>query len=381
MALGKGLSGHRAGTACTGEDGRRAQVAHRCDSGTHEALSPSQRLIVPCVSIQQTHHNHNFNCRGRLRFHSSYEIKTQGRVGPAQSDNRRYRGYPTEMEVLPSLADGTRPEIWIASRTCPEKQLRGVRNKMLRALVVTCLCLVAFGSRARGSTSCQQTTQGQLCTSQVNFTRFTQEAYQRQERSQWCWAASISMLFSYYSHPVEQPRIVREVYGSDVNMPAQAGIVMARQLNRRWVDDHQVAFNSEVTGVYDYDAGVLSLTDQQMINELEQDHPLIIGARSHAMVLTMIRYYRTSQGPYIVEGGVFDPWPFIGARPLAPDELYPVHRGGSIRFVASVRVSEASGPPPQEGGRGCSTTGNAVHASYLVLIILSTAVLRRRSQS
>ncbi|WP_224372953.1 C39 family peptidase [Hyalangium versicolor] len=261
--------------------------------------------------------------------------------------------------------------------------------RLLKTLVP---CLLALSSlQAEASTVCQQTPQGELCTSQVDFSRFAQQAYQNQYQSQWCWAASISMLYSYYIHPVRQDRIVSEVYGAPVNMPAQAGIVMARQLNRQWVDDLGNPFAAHLTGAYDADAGVLALTNQQIVSELDQDHPLVIGARGHAMVLTAIQYFRTSYGPNIVAGGVFDPWPGNGARGLATDELYPMHLGGSLRFVATVRVTNSSSPQPQPQpvpnapepttpDYGCATSsGQGFSSIYCVVILALFIRLRSRT--
>src|SRR4051794_26288549 len=87
---------------------------------------------------------------------------------------------------------------------------------------------------ASASTTCVQTPAGPLCTAQVDFTRFAQTAFQTQQQTQWCWAASIAMVFSYYGHPVSQSRIVSEAYGGIVNVPALTGSVMAQALNRSW---------------------------------------------------------------------------------------------------------------------------------------------------
>ena len=182
------------------------------------------------------------------------------------------------------------------------------------------------------------------------------------------------MLFAYYGHPVGQSRIVSDVYGAPVNMPAQAGVVMAEQLNRNWVDDKSKSFASRLTGAYDAQAGVLALTNDQIILELDQERPIIIGARTHAMVLTSIQYYATPFGPNIVAGGVFDPWPGVGPRGLQQDELIPAHLGGSLKFVASARVSDASTPGPSSnengGSAGCTLGTKSTFDPILILLAL-----------
>jgi len=212
-------------------------------------------------------------------------------------------------------------------------------NKRQRLMLLNALLVCALSAPALADKSCQQTPQGPLCLSQVRFDAFAQRVYEPQYQSQWCWAACISMLFRYYGHPVSQQRIVSEVYGVPANMPAMAGIVMARQLNRRWVDDNGNAFTSQVTAAYDFDARVNNVTNAWLASELNQNHPIVIGTGSHAVVVTAMQYYDTPVGPNVVSVGVFDPWPYVGARGLTPNEMRPMHLGGALRFVATVRIS------------------------------------------
>src|SRR5260370_20954326 len=115
-------------------------------------------------------------------------------------------------------------------------------------------------------TTCQDGPQGRLCISQVDFRNFAQEAFQQQQMSQWCWAVSISMLFNYYKHPVSQSRIVADVYGGIVNMPAGAGFVMAGQLNRPWMDDNRRPFAARLTAAYDFDSRINAVNNNWLVN-------------------------------------------------------------------------------------------------------------------
>lgn len=249
-----------------------------------------------------------------------------------------------------------------------------VRKSLSQRLVVVAfvLTLAIISSRAGASTTCQDTIDGQLCTSQVQFAAFAQQAYQPQQQDQWCWAASIAMVFAFYQHPVSQSRIVTEVYGSAVDMPAQAGIVMAQQLNRNWVDDFGIPFSARLTGAYDYMAGVYDVTNDQLIAELDQEHPIVIGNTHHAMVMTEIQYYKTASGPIVVAGGVFDPWPGIGARALTAAELVPAGSGGELMFVATVRVATISA----SGSSSASSGGKGNIDLLSVFALLSFLVIR-----
>lgn len=239
------------------------------------------------------------------------------------------------------------------------------------------LLTIAAAPHASAGTTCRESPLGRLCTAQVDLSNARQLAtLQSQQQSQWCWAASIATLFAYHGHPVSQSRVVTDAYGTPVNMPAVAGIVMARQLNRQWTDDFNVRFTARVNGLYDADAGILGLTNAQIVNTLANDNPLVIGARSHAMVLTAVTYYETIAGPNVVAAEVFDPWPGVGMRALERDELVPMHLGGSLRFLAAVDITlmPSDGNGSTQGGAGA--VGIVEFAAFLLLGFLAV----RRSQ-
>ena len=215
--------------------------------------------------------------------------------------------------------------------------------KLNRILVTVALLLiinVAFSARTFGKTTCQPSPQGQLCISQVDFNKFAQNAYRPQDASQWCWAASISMLFNYYNHPVSQQAIVQSLYGRLIDLPSGPGWNIAARLNTAWVDGNGKRFRAHLTGAYDFDAGVMTISNAMLVNELDQDRPVIIGTRGHAVVGTAVQYLQGPTGPFITGIGVFDPWPGRGARGLDQREALAVHMGGDLRFLATVRITE-----------------------------------------
>ena len=146
-----------------------------------------------------------------------------------------------------------------------------------------------------------------------------------QHLSQWCWAACIEMVFSYYGHPVRQERIVNETWGAIVNLPGHPSQILAN-LNRAWTDEQGSYFS--VTGDA-YSANAITAAQ-----DLAQDMPLIIGTMGHAMVLTSLVYVRDNFGRGEVTTAIVrDPWPGRGRRILTPQEWY------SINFAARIRVS------------------------------------------
>lgn len=212
-------------------------------------------------------------------------------------------------------------------------------NRILMPVAVLAIT-VTFSTHTFAKTTCQPSPQGNLCISQVDFNDFAQNAYQNQRSSQWCWAAAISMLFNYYRHPVSQQAIVQSLYGTLVNLPSGTGWNIASRVNRTWVDGNGKRFRATLTGAYDFDAGVMTVSNWMLVNELDQDRPVIIGTRGHAVVGTAIQYLQTPTGPYITSIGVFDPWPGRGARSLDPGEALAMHMGGELRFLATVRITD-----------------------------------------
>lgn len=209
-----------------------------------------------------------------------------------------------------------------------------------RFLLPILLVVLSSGSAVSAKTRCAPTPRGVQCTSQVDFSTFAQTAFKTQDRSQWCWAAAISMLFSYYDHPVDQSRIVTSLYGRTVNLPSGPGWNIASRVNADWIDDNDVKFRSRLTAAYDFDAGFNNLNNAWLVNELDQDRPFIVGTNGHAVVATAVQYFVTPMGPQVISIGVFDPWPGRGARGLTPGEMLAMHNGGLLRFIATVSVDD-----------------------------------------
>lgn len=181
---------------------------------------------------------------------------------------------------------------------------------------------------------------GAQCFAQVHMSALSAlQGNTNQIQSQWCWAACISMIFRYHKHPVSQARIVQETFGALVNMPAGSGLVISQQVNRQWVDDNRQPFRAELIAAFDFDSRVMAIDNTFITNALANDQPLIIGARSHAMVLTRVDYLAGGPQPIVIGGGVIDPWPGRGFRGLAPDEIVAVPMGGSLRYLAAIRVT------------------------------------------
>jgi hypothetical protein len=136
--------------------------------------------------------------------------------------------------------------------------------------------------------------------------------YATQQATEWCWAACLEMVFTYYGHPIPQREIVRQTWGAVVNMPAQP-FQIVQDLNRSWVDSNGNSFS--VRG------DVFSASAATTAQDLAGDMPLIIGSLGHAMVLTAISYNVAPNTQGSPTGAlVRDPWPGRGRRELTPQE-------------------------------------------------------------
>jgi hypothetical protein len=208
----------------------------------------------------------------------------------------------------------------------------------MRKLCVSLFLLIGFLAvaplRSGYSSLFQQTGHAE-----VPFEAFYQ-SYEPQAKDQWCWAACISMLFDYYEHPVSQERIVKAVYGIPVNMPARAGVIIARQVNKDWIDDKEESFKSRITAAYDLTEGVFNLDNRVLVNELDSGNPIIIGVGPHAVVLVAVDYVIYPNGLIdVTRATVFDPWPGIGVRRLTPHEMRANYPYG-YHFAVTIRIED-----------------------------------------
>ncbi len=148
------------------------------------------------------------------------------------------------------------------------------------------------------------------------------------------------MLFGYYGHPISQSTIVSSTFGIPVNMPAGAGVIIAQQLNKEWIDKNGRWFRSVLTAAYDYTHAIYNLDNSVLISELNTGHPILIGVGSHAVILTAVDYTQYPNGVInVTKAIVFDPWPGIGVRYLTPTEMYPSYPYG-YSFAATIRIQD-----------------------------------------
>lgn len=155
-----------------------------------------------------------------------------------------------------------------------------------------------------------------------------------QERSQWCWAASMSMIFAHHGYRVPQEYIVENVHGKVEDVNAPSGEAMTSALRRRWRDQVRNEEFAVRTRTGDIAANRYEITNAHVAAELTGGRPLLIGTKGHAMVLVRASYERRANGDIVITGGtVIDPMPDKGVRQLARAEM-------ALSYVSAVEVSE-----------------------------------------
>ena len=158
-----------------------------------------------------------------------------------------------------------------------------------------------------------------------------------QHKSQWCWAASIAMIFSHHGHVVHQERIVHDAYGKVEDLPAASGSVITNALSKIWTDQEGIPFAAS-TVASDDQAKLYPVTPLQVLAELAAGRPLLLGAQGHAVVLVGLQFERLANGSAgrITAGTVVDPSPGHGKRGMAAAERKPT-------YLAAVHITALVG--------------------------------------
>ena len=202
---------------------------------------------------------------------------------------------------------------------------------MLQAVAVVTLLSPVAGQTAEvcdaAGTSGARSCKAGLTTAQI------QNIVAIQEKSQWCWAASIAMIFAHYGFTLPQERIVRQHFGDTADRPVAAGAI-TDLLDRSWKDAQGRPFMVTATVADAPDTRPRPALNT-MVTELAGDRPLVIGVTGHAMVLVRVEYDRLPTGELRITGGtVIDPTPGKGLRRLTSQESRPT-------YLAAVHVLEA----------------------------------------
>lgn len=211
----------------------------------------------------------------------------------------------------------------------------GAATRLRGIVVMSALgVLAAWATPAQAGESCNAPdAKGSIaCTAGLHEDRIREIAI-TQDKSQWCWAASISMIFASHGFRLPQEAIVKDITGKLEDVNAPSGEAMTNALRRKWrsPESHQEVATSAKVG--DIAANRFEISNAAIADELAEGRPLLIGTRGHAMVLVKANYERRTNGDVIITGGtVIDPLPGKGVRKLARGEMI-------LSYVAAVQVA------------------------------------------
>lgn len=206
---------------------------------------------------------------------------------------------------------------------------RGLR-KLAAWTAVALAALLAPPTLSAASTATTATTTLEACSApdgngivhcQAGLTTGTVARIQAsQQRSQWCWAASVAMILSFHGQSVAQEQIVIDRYGQPFDLPATSTSDVTQALERG--SDGTGSSPLKVTLLTLQKTASLHINNLLVLDEMLAHRPLLIVRASHAMVLVQVRYERFPNGAVrVVSGTVIDPAPDSGVRTLARNEL------------------------------------------------------------
>lgn len=148
----------------------------------------------------------------------------------------------------------------------------------------------------------------QVCIAGVSSLRFFSAL---QECPQWCWAASIQMIFATQGRVVPQTSIVQRLFPDLRCSPANGPQIVNAVNSGPWQDQEGNTFLAQASPLADLSFGISNpLAAAQAAQELAAGRPLINGALGHATVMSAMRYARDAYGNgRPLEILVRDPWP------------------------------------------------------------------------
>ena len=143
-----------------------------------------------------------------------------------------------------------------------------------------------------------------------------------QERSNWCWAAAMQMVLGRYGLRAAQSDIVAARFGAPANRRLQSADI-ASAVERVWLDAEGERFRVQAVAQSRVPQGSLPLSAQVVLKALAGDHPLLLAANGHVVVVVEVKFtrYRDTHFVRITGGTVVDPRSDIGLRPLDRNEM------------------------------------------------------------
>ena len=117
------------------------------------------------------------------------------------------------------------------------------------------------------------------CSAMIDLQRYTaQETYALQLRSEWCWAACVSMICKFHGFNLSQPRIVQQMHGSLINKPGDDKL-LTEALNRVWDDDDGKPIRTSAV-VFSPILDKFDVDNRRVLDDLKNDSRSFVGRAS-----------------------------------------------------------------------------------------------------
>ncbi len=180
----------------------------------------------------------------------------------------------------------------------------------MKVLRIGIIIFLAIGSIcANAQSSCHLTYSGnnsgwEECVTRINSTMVIASPPETQKMSVWCWAASLSLIYTAEGHPISQEQIISQNFDSPGNIPSGDFLNFVDRLNRDYLDANGKKFTSSSMQIF---------STEDAARSLSEGFPILFASSHHAIVQTSMTYLHSFSGFYVMKTGVFwDPAPGNG---------------------------------------------------------------------
>ncbi len=181
--------------------------------------------------------------------------------------------------------------------------MKALRTGIIIVFAIGCNC-------SNAQSSCHLTYSGnsatwEECVARINSTMVIASPPEIQKMSVWCWAASLSLIFTAEGHPISQEQIISQNFDSLGNTPSGDFLNFVDRLNREYTDANGKKFISSSMQIF---------STEDAARSLSEGFPILYASTHHAIVQTSMTYSHNFNGFYMMKTGVFwDPAPGGGS--------------------------------------------------------------------
>ena len=182
------------------------------------------------------------------------------------------------------------------------------------AIALTLMC----GAEAQANTVCRYMYDPMLpgteqCDSLVELEFIVAQPPDPQKMSLWCWAASLSMIFTAEGHPISADSIVLQNFKRLADAPSGEFVDFEANLNRVYRDVKGRRFQTRARRIK-------NLRDAS--DALDDGMPILYTTGTHAAVQLSLTYQRSPFAAEVAKAGdIWDPEPGIGLRALSIQDM------------------------------------------------------------